>query len=316
MSRRTFALFILLSLVLHLLGAGLLVLTPRGQPRPDEPIEVTILAEPPAPKSAAQDEQLKQIVDSPEQAINDELDKNAKLLSRHNQRVERETRAERSGQFRNSDNGAQTPEPSQRHSQLPSQAASEASSEEPAKSERGPGKKLKMADLVKPLNWSRETFAAKQGEGPSQTDDHLKDVAAGAQTLLNTKEYVYFTYYARIKDKLRQYWEPKIKDKVQRLLAQGRTIASSEDRITKMIITLDKRGVLVKVQVIGESGIRDLDDAAVEAFRSAAPFPNPPIGIVDSDGTIKIRWDFVLEARNINIWSDRPFFAAAETKWV
>jgi protein TonB len=40
----------------------------------------------------------------------------------------------------------------------------------------------------------------------------------------------------------------------------------------------------------------DLDSAAVEAFRQAAPFPNPPKGMVEADGTIKIRWDFVLEA--------------------
>ena len=50
------------------------------------------------------------------------------------------------------------------------------------------------------------------------------------------------------------------------------------------------------VQVLNDSGIRDLDDAAVEAFKEAAPFPNPPEGIVESDGTIKIRWDFILEA--------------------
>jgi protein TonB len=50
------------------------------------------------------------------------------------------------------------------------------------------------------------------------------------------------------------------------------------------------------VQVVSDSGVRDLDQAAVEAFQEAAPFPNPPSGIVDSDGTIKIRWDFILEA--------------------
>jgi len=55
---------------------------------------------------------------------------------------------------------------------------------------------------------------------------------------------------------------------------------------------------LIKVQVIGRSGIQDLDDAAVEAFKAAAPFPNPPKGIVDEDGTIRIRWDFILEANN------------------
>ena len=48
--------------------------------------------------------------------------------------------------------------------------------------------------------------------------------------------------------------------------------------------------------MLTQSGVIDLDSAAVEAFREAAPFPNPPKGMVEGDGTIKIRWDFVLEA--------------------
>ncbi len=80
-----------------------------------------------------------------------------------------------------------------------------------------------------------------------------------------------------------------------RLFTQGRNIAATGDKITKIIITLDSRGILMKVQVLENSGVKDLDDAAVEAFRAAAPFPNPPKGIADPDGTIKIRWDFVLE---------------------
>jgi protein TonB len=46
---------------------------------------------------------------------------------------------------------------------------------------------------------------------------------------------------------------------------------------------------------MSESGITDLDEVAVEAFRLAAPFPHPPKGMVDGDGTIKIRWDFIVE---------------------
>ena len=81
------------------------------------------------------------------------------------------------------------------------------------------------------------------------------------------------------------------------MLRQGRELASAEeDRITRVIIILDDGGILQGVQVLEESGVRDLDDAAVEAFRAAAPFPNPPKGIIEDDGTVKIHWDFVLEA--------------------
>ena len=80
------------------------------------------------------------------------------------------------------------------------------------------------------------------------------------------------------------------------MFKQGRTIASDQDKITRLLIILSTRGTLVKVQVVSDSGVRDLDEAAVEAYRSAAPFPNPPQGIIDPDGTVKIRWDFILES--------------------
>jgi protein TonB len=80
------------------------------------------------------------------------------------------------------------------------------------------------------------------------------------------------------------------------MFRQGRSIASDQDRITKLLIVLNPSGILMKVQVVSDSGVRDLDDAAIEAFKSAAPFPNPPQGIVDPDGTVKIRWDFILES--------------------
>ena len=133
----------------------------------------------------------------------------------------------------------------------------------------------------------------------SQTSDHLKDVNKGLQTLLSTREFVYYSYYQRIREKIRQQWEPRIRQKVRKVFASGRSIASARDRITQVIIILNEAGNLENVQVIGESGVSDLDEAAIEAFRAAEPFPNPPNGIVENDGKIRIRWDFVLEARGL-----------------
>jgi TonB family protein len=124
----------------------------------------------------------------------------------------------------------------------------------------------------------------------------LKDIQSGEQTVLNTREFRYYTYYSRIRRQLSHHWEPKVKEKLSRIFRQGRRIASDKDHITKLLIILNPQGELVKVQVVGASGVHDLDDAATEAFRSAAPFPNPPAGIVESDGYVKIRWDFVLES--------------------
>ncbi len=147
-------------------------------------------------------------------------------------------------------------------------------------------------DLGNPGNGDGNT-----GGDRSQTNDYIKDVDQGLETLLNTREFKYYSYYNRIRRQLAQHWEGRVREKLSKMFNEGRSPASVEsDRITKLMIVLNSAGTLVKVQVLRDSGVSDLDDAAIEAFRAAAPFPNPPKGIIESDGTVKIRWDFVIES--------------------
>jgi TonB family protein len=295
MRREWFLICLAISLLMHVSTfISLNFLQTPKKPDSNE-IEVTILDEP--PKDPANLPKPQQIVDQSEKSVNDEIPKDAKYLSRNNQTVAKETVAQAKGAFANRDNGA--PQPQQ--NPVKQQQASTEKSDSPDKDISPDGlknKKPKLKDLVPKYTWAAESSSSNQGQGVSTSDDFLKEKAKGAETLLNTREFVYYSYYSRIKDRLRQYWEPKIKQKISRMLNQGRKLASEQNHITKMIITLDSEGTLVRVQVISESGVRDLDEAAIEAFQAAAPFPNPPKGIVAPDGTIKIRWDFVLEARN------------------
>ena len=255
-----------------------------------------------------------QIVQQDKQ-LNDEVPVNTRFLSKHNQVVKQQEQASVNGAFKNSDStGGEAKEKkiAGKSSESPEQKV--ARDEQKAEKESKPwmtsvdGVDTALAKKSSKLKAFMPSFrpqapvvnaremASGGGEGPSATDDHLKDVKTGMQTMLSTREFLYYSYYNRIRTKLSQYWQPKIKEKIERILKEGRTIASTGDKITKIVIVLDEKGILRKVQVLGTAGVRDLDDAAVEAFRAAAPFPNPPKGMVDSDGTIKIRWDFVLEA--------------------
>ena len=231
----------------------------------------------------------KQIVEQDEKSINDEIPDKEAYLSRNNQRVEEQTRAQNRGRFSNAARTETSPQPKPKMKK-----------KQPNLARSKNGVLPSMADLTPQFDWNR--VEKNTAHGPKQqasaSEDYIKDVSDGPQTLLNTREFIYYTYYSRIKEKLRQHWEPKIKEKMSRIMRQGRQIASDKDRITKIIITLNAAGTLIGVQVLEESGVRDLDDAAIEAFRAAAPFPNPPKGIVEGDGTIKIRWDFILEARS------------------
>lgn len=318
-SRWSFA--FVFSLALHMLfGGGLYSFHGRFALKPKQRTDVMLMTPDELKKFIDETKTKGQIVDQDEKAVNDERDPNAKYLSRHNQKIVQETQAQLHGRYKNSDGNtgprervAKVGRPSETTGKdtevNTKQANAEAAAKEvPTKemlsdndSPVHSGKTPTLRDLTPSFRpgvprVDSQDLAQGGGDGPSANDDSLKDVKTGMQTMLSTREFVYFSYYNRIKDKLRQYWEPKIKEKVERIVRQGRTIASTGDKITKIIIVLNEQGILQKVQVLSPSGVSDLDDAAVEAFRAAAPFPNPPKGIIESDGTIKIRWDFVLEA--------------------
>lgn len=314
--RNVFRIAVIVSLALHASLALVVWVQPKiliREPTIPQRTEIELVDAAEILKQMREQQTRGQIV-TQDQRLNDEIPQDSKYLSKFNQRVEKETRAELNDRFRNS-TGAGGPQAQQatpgEAEKIREQTLSDNAEKrkDPKTEQKRPKQVYTSPDGIasdrslqdfkpdfRPKPQPMGTQARGGGDGPSATDDHLKDVAKGMQTLLSTREFVYYSYYNRIKERLRQYWEPKIKEKLERVMRQGRTIASDVDRITKCVIILDSSGTLVRVQIVGASGLVDLDDAAVEAFRAAAPFPNPPEGIVEQDGLIRIRWDFILEA--------------------
>lgn len=137
--------------------------------------------------------------------------------------------------------------------------------------------------------------AAEQGSLAAQVrGEYVKGFKQGEQTMLNTREFVFYGYFQRIRERLDRAWDRSLKDKLTQYFYKGRQLASEQDYITKLLVTLDNDGQITRVQLVGQSGTRDLDDAAIRAFNDAGPFPNPPKGLVDAEGQIQVRWDFVL----------------------
>ncbi len=294
--RLRFTEFVIISFALHVLTLGIMAF-PKIQPKMNE-ITVEILDQTPvlppqavrpaeAQKKKEKSEQLqKQIVEQEVKKTNEEAP-DTRFLSAQNQKVEKQTVSKNKGEFKNSKKAAASKKESQAArtwSLAPKLNAASLTSDE--------GLRKAAPSETGEENFERKVDVA---EG-SQTDDYIKDVDQGLETLLNAREFKYYSYYNRIRRQLSQHWEPKVRVKLSQMFKQGRHIAAETDRVTKLIVVLDKAGNLVKVQVVRESGVSDLDDAATEAFQSAAPFPNPPTGIIEKDGTVKIRWDFVLES--------------------
>jgi len=136
-----------------------------------------------------------------------------------------------------------------------------------------------------------ENWAAQGGDSPQ---DYVKGVAESDRTLLNTKEFVFYGYYQRIRSRLDQEWVPILREKLMKYYYSGRQLASDMDHTTQVLVVMNSAGQITAVKIVSESGTQDLDDAAVEAFNEAGPFPNPPKGIVDSNGQIQIPWEFIL----------------------
>lgn len=297
--------FILFSLFLHAV-LTLVLLTSFEAPKPPESksVVVELVVPPPPPEVPKTEEkpkvqpqdQAQQIVEQDEKSLNDEKPAKDAFLSAHDQTVKKQTVAKETGEFKNQKQQSHANKPN-----LPPAAAKKsAQKSKPSIQDlmgQSPAESLKKKDDYEQTKVAeRERANTNSGGDVSRSADYLKDIDQGAETMLNTREFKYYTYYTRIRRQLSQYWEPRVRDRLSAMFRQGRKIAADQDHITKLLITLNEAGGLVRVQVLSESGVSDLDDAATEAFRSAAPFPNPPKGIVESDGTVKIRWDFVLES--------------------
>lgn len=297
-AKKPIAAFLLLSLFIHLgvfISFALTRVTPPTTPTRVEvefkaADELTPADETDSKRRKREKEPDRDQIVEQKQRLNDEVDEKSRFLSAFNQKVVRETRADRSGRFTNTAAGGAKAE-----GRRDGDKRSQAEAKHPSRRSRGELPDLKDLTPKFALEPGQQGPPADRPGDPSRTDDYLKNVKSGLQTLLSTREFVYYAYYNRIKDSLRQHWEPDVRERVKIIYRQGRSLASAKDRITQVLVTLDSKGELLRVEVLNQSGVIDLDNAAVQAFREAAPFPNPPKGMIESDGTVKIRWDFVLE---------------------
>jgi hypothetical protein len=137
---------------------------------------------------------------------------------------------------------------------------------------------------------TEEQIARAVGSG---TQDHLADIDDGNETALNAKRWVYATFFNRIKERVRDHWKPA--EEYQRRDPTGK-IYGSEDRYTLLQVNLKADGSLAKVWVVHTCGLDFLDDTAVEAFKEAQPFINPPHKLVeDGHGIVNFGFGFFFE---------------------
>lgn len=296
---------LVLSIAVHVLVLILRLpshsLAPTALPENHEPIEITaippeILEQLQKQKPQETTKRKEPEIAETEDAGNRELDPNATILSDRTQTAKQQTKANRTDDFREKKGKGMMG--STKSGGLPPTGDPAANDgKETADVADGVGEAGKKKGIKR--DWRtlslKDLSVGGDGLEDAASDDRLEGIRESDRTILSTREFRYFSYYHRIKELLRQYWKPAVENRMARMWAQGKTMREDE-LVTRLLILLDEGGTIRKISRVASSGLAEVDSAAVEAFERAAPFPNPPKGIIDSDGFVRIRWDFILKA--------------------
>lgn len=132
---------------------------------------------------------------------------------------------------------------------------------------------------------------ARIAGGPSP--DHLEDVEEGDATALNTQQFKYATFIVRVGKAIFEQWNP---NGAYNARDPGRAMYPNRDWKTTVDVVLDPSGALEFVKVQEKSGLDFLDHEVVRAARAAAPFPNPPHGMIGADGKVHVLLQYTLLA--------------------
>ena len=155
------------------------------------------------------------------------------------------------------------------------------------------------SNFDKPLSLTQLANVQAQKISPSAptfNPNYIKNLEKGPLNLLNTKSFAYYYYYERIQRQLEHQWRDDVKKRITSLIIQGRSLAAVATLTTKLVVGLDTKGHVKKLFLISKSGEQSLDNSALDAFKRAGPFPNPPKELVESDGFIYIQWNFIVES--------------------
>ncbi|HEX4925395.1 MAG TPA: TonB C-terminal domain-containing protein, partial [Bdellovibrionales bacterium] len=201
-----------------------------------------------------------------------EAERRARFLSERTKRYKEEMRARDSGMSQNAGGG--TPE-----------------SGETARRGPGPGRIAKQfAPQSNPLLPPGPGLGARSTIGEKLP----QDVRFGNFNALNSDRFLYYSFYARIEERIRPRWESSVRDIIESLSPSR---VRAQEFLTNVEIQLDRTGKFQQAIVHKKSGIESLDIAAIEAFKAGAPFQNPPAEMIQPDGKIRLFYSISVTMR-------------------
>ena len=105
----------------------------------------------------------------------------------------------------------------------------------------------------------------------------------------------YRAYYQELKIKVAAVWPELVKQKFEKLKADGLTLAAyNGNRESLVRVKVKSDGTVVETKLLKSSGLKAADESAIEVFEQLKVLPPPPQAITQN-GSATIRWNFVLE---------------------
>lgn len=139
---------------------------------------------------------------------------------------------------------------------------------------------------------TRQALMKSLGE-PGTFDDLDDTIDEGDENVLNSKRWKYASFFNRVRNSVANHWHPEV---LHAARDPDGSVYGSKTRRTKLIISLNGDGSLDKIELEGASGVDYLDEEAIRAVRTAAPFANPPPGLADKKtGKIVFGFGFIFE---------------------
>lgn len=118
---------------------------------------------------------------------------------------------------------------------------------------------------------------------------HPAQSEASDDTAKAAKRWIHASYFNRLKRKIAEAWHP---NELWRRIDPTRSVYGLETRVTVVRVSLSGDGEITAILVISPSGVLELDDEALHAFRVAAPFGPLPEGLAGRDGQVTFEFLF------------------------
>jgi hypothetical protein len=287
-----------LSILLHIGLVLLLIYMPKPTEvaRP-ETTEITILDPGKKAQSFVADTSI------PQKDLLKELKEKAKFLSKETRRVKEETKAKNTGRTQNNITDIPMPsldEPSgvgaqQGGGRKGGGGKQQTPTPQIHSSMAGLQPKPKQIGGAEP--GAQEGFGKNLVIGSSSLAEYIPGIKTGGFTALNTDQFTYYTFFERINEQVRFRWVTLVRNYLGGLSDSQMNALAKYQRVFQIEIVLSDSGQYLKGFIHRTSGEQALDMTSIDAFQSAAPFLNPPKGLVEEDGFIHLHYSFIVEFR-------------------